>query len=99
MAADDKDEWRSVRVTIEGWVQGVAYRAWTADQARALGLSGWVRNRRDGTVEALFAGPREAIEQMLARCAEGPAAARVETVNVVADNEDAPTGFRIERTV
>ena len=44
-------------VTITGWVQGVGYRAWVEHQARARNLEGWVRNRRDGSVEALFAGP------------------------------------------
>jgi acylphosphatase len=70
----------AVRAEIRGRVQGVGYRAWTADRARALGLAGWVRNRSDGSVEALFAGPADAVEAMLAACLSGPAAARVEAV-------------------
>jgi acylphosphatase len=85
---------RAVRVRIEGRVQGVWFRAWTEDRARALGLGGWVRNRRDGSVEALFAGPESAVAAMLAACRQGPPAARV--TNVVEEPADPPTdqGFR-----
>ena len=79
---------RAVRVTVSGRVQGVGYRAWTEQEARALGLAGWVRNRRDGTVEAVFEGPSDAVERMVARCRVGPPAARVDTV----DEVDAPPG-------
>ena len=65
---------RTVRVVISGQVQGVWYRGWTVESARALDLCGWVRNRRDGTVEAVFGGPERAIEIMLARCHSGPPA-------------------------
>lgn len=68
------------RVVIRGRVQGVGFRWWTAGRARDLGLAGWVRNRRDGTVEAVFLGPTQAVEQMLAACRQGPPGARVETV-------------------
>ncbi len=68
------------RVVISGRVQGVGYRAWTASRARMLGLDGWVRNRRDGTVEAVFAGPPDTISQMISDCRRGPVGARVETV-------------------
>ena len=65
----------AVRVRISGRVQGVWYRGWAVDTARNLGVQGWVRNRRDGTVEALFAGPLEAVQRMveglLARSAGG----------------------------
>lgn len=67
----------AVRARIEGRVQGVWYRGWIVDQATARDLAGWVRNRRDGTVEALFAGPEPAVRDMLAACHEGPPAARV----------------------
>lgn len=70
-----------VRVRIEGRVQGVWFRAWTADEARARGLGGWVRNRRDGTVEALFAGPQEKVEEMIRACRRGSPASRVASVN------------------
>ena len=59
-------------VVICGRVQGVGYRAWTECNARALGLGGWVRNWRDGTVEALFCGAAGQVEKMLARSREGP---------------------------
>ena len=63
---------RMVRVRIEGKVQGVGYRYWTERIAGELGLAGWVRNRRDGSVEALFTGPAEAVAEMLERCRDGP---------------------------
>jgi len=67
----------AIRVRIEGRVQGVWYRGWTVHQATVRGLAGWVRNRRDGSVEALFAGPESAVQDMLAACRKGPPAARV----------------------
>jgi acylphosphatase len=67
----------AVRVVVHGRVQGVWFRGWTVDQARARGLDGWVRNRRDGTVEALFSGEDAAVEAMVAACRTGPPAARV----------------------
>lgn len=73
---------KSVRVRITGRVQGVWYRGWTVDRARELGLSGWVRNRRDGSVEAVFAGDEAAVDDMLARLREGPPAARVDDIAV-----------------
>jgi acylphosphatase len=72
----------SARVIIHGWVQGVYFRAYTRDQARSLGLSGWVRNRRDGTVEAYFEGDREKVEQMVAWCHRGSPSSQVERVEV-----------------
>jgi acylphosphatase len=67
-------------VTIRGRVQGVGYRAWVEYQAMASGLEGWVRNRRDGSVEALFAGPGKAVAEMVALCRHGPPSARVAAV-------------------
>jgi acylphosphatase len=67
-------------VTIRGRVQGVGYRAWVEYQAMASGLEGWVRNRRDGSVEALFAGPDRAVADMVALCRHGPPSARVTAV-------------------
>ena len=69
------------QVTIQGQVQGVGYRAWVEHQARAHHLEGWVRNRRDGSVEALFAGPVDVVSNMVASCRRGPASARVEAVH------------------
>lgn len=84
---------------IHGRVQGVFYRAWSAEEARSLGLRGWVRNRRDGTVEMLLAGGAEAVERMIERCREGPPAARVERIDVEDSTEEAPAGFETRPTV
>jgi acylphosphatase len=70
----------AVRARIYGRVQGVWYRGWTVATASDLGLAGWVRNRRDGSVEALFVGPPDVIETMLAQCRKGPPTARVDEV-------------------
>jgi acylphosphatase len=76
-------------VTIKGRVQGVGYRYWVEQQAAARGLEGWVRNRRDGRVEALFAGPTNAVADMVALCRRGPSAARVDAVEEEPANADA----------
>ncbi len=76
-------ETKIVRVTIGGDVQGVGYRAWVEMEARAAGVRGWVRNRLNGDVEALFAGPPDAVEALCAACWRGPRHARVEKVEVV----------------
>jgi acylphosphatase len=68
------------RVLVRGRVQGVGYRAWTEHEARQRGLGGWVRNRRDGSVEAVFAGDAVTVDAMLSACRRGPPAARVEDV-------------------
>ncbi len=87
-----------VRVVIKGRVQGVGFRYWTQDKARDLGLDGWVRNRPDGDVEALFAGPETAVREMLAACWRGPTFSRVtDVVEQDATGEDAPLGFHITR--
>jgi acylphosphatase len=86
---------RTVRVSIEGGVQGVGYRDWTERVAHALDLTGWVRNRRDGSVEALFSGPADDVAQMLQRCAAGPPSARVTAVKVLAEGGRAPDAFTV----
>jgi acylphosphatase len=73
--------------TIRGRVQGVGYRAWVEHQARTAGLEGWVRNRRDGRVEALFAGSAQAVATMVGLCRHGPPGARV--AEVVTEPADA----------
>jgi acylphosphatase len=65
---------------IRGRVQGVGYRAWLEYQATTSALEGWVRNRRDGSVEALFAGPPVRVAEMVALCRHGPPSARVDSV-------------------
>jgi acylphosphatase len=92
-------ETRTVRVVVEGRVQGVGYRYWTERAAGELGLSGWVRNRRDGSVEALFSGPPEEVAQMLERCRDGPRAAHVTAVRILEEGGEAPTGFDVLPTV
>ena len=67
-------------VTVRGRVQGVGYRAWVAEQAASRGLDGWVRNRRDGSVEAVFSGPEDIVADMVTSCRRGPISARVEAV-------------------
>jgi acylphosphatase len=89
---------RSVQVRIEGLVQGVAYRAWTESEANELGLGGWVRNRRDGTVEAVFSGEAEAVTEMLRRCEAGPPSARVEGVEIVGEDVGAYPSFEVRPT-
>jgi acylphosphatase len=71
-----------VRAVISGRVQGVAFRFETQYAAERIGVRGWVRNRPDGTVQALFEGERERVEEMLAWCRRGPALARVTAVDV-----------------
>ncbi len=100
MTGKEKDgELRAVRARVTGRVQGVCYRAWTEDNAKGLGLSGWVRNRRDGSVEALFAGPVRAIDEMLRYCRHGPPAAAVADVVVVEETGELPSRFTILPTV
>ena len=69
-------------VVIRGRVQGVGYRAWTADEARSRRLQGWVRNRRDGSVEAVFCGDADTCDGMIAACRHGPPMARVNDIVV-----------------
>jgi acylphosphatase len=86
------------QVTISGRVQGVGYRYWVEHQATVHDLEGWVRNRRDGSVEALFAGPEHVVTEMVERCRHGPSSARVDAVSDEAANPDAlnlrPAGER-----
>jgi acylphosphatase len=77
------------QVTIRGRVQGVGFRYWVEQEASACGLEGWVRNRRDGSVEALFAGPAHVVAEMTGICRRGPPSARVEAVQEESANPDA----------
>jgi len=74
--AQDPDR-TALRIVVHGRVQGVWYRGWMVDEARARDLSGWVRNRRDGTVEALLVGPEASVRDLIEACRSGPPAARV----------------------
>ncbi|RIK99183.1 MAG: acylphosphatase [Proteobacteria bacterium] len=75
-------------LVIRGRVQGVGYRAWAADEARMRGLEGWVRNRRDGSVEAVLAGPEAVVADMMAYCRRGPVSARVDAIDEAAASGD-----------
>ena len=84
------------QIRVSGLVQGVGYRAAMREQALALGVSGWVRNRADGTVEALAQGAPAAVEALIAWARRGPLAARVTDVRTnEADAEGAHPGFRL----
>lgn len=69
-----------VHLMLRGRVQGVGYRAWCAREAEMLGLRGWVRNRRNGAVEAVLAGPAASVDAMVEACRRGPPGARVDDV-------------------
>jgi acylphosphatase len=80
-------------VRIRGKVQGVWYRSWTVEEAVRRGLRGWVRNRHDGSVEALFAGEPAMIDEMIAVCRKGPQLARVDSISSEPTSEEPPKGF------
>jgi len=96
MAEDNR---KSVRARIHGRVQGVWYRGWTVDTASAFGLSGWVRNRSDGTVEAVFAGPSDTVDRMLEACRKGPPAAVVRDIAVEPAEDPGAGPFEQRSTV
>ena len=81
-------------VTVTGRVQGVGYRAWVADEASARDLEGWVRNTRDGSVEACFAGPAEVVAEMIAACRRGPSMARVDAAR---EEDGHPNALKLRR--
>jgi acylphosphatase len=89
----------SVRLRITGRVQGVGYRAWTVQTATRLGLRGWVRNRADGSVEALVSGDDDAVAGMIEECRKGPFAARVTDVDARDAEDDGSDGFSARPTV
>ena len=90
---------RSLQLRITGRVQGVGYRAWALGEARRLGLRGWVRNRRDGSVEALVTGDENSVEAMIMACRGGPRLARVEEVTVGEADDGGSLDFRPLTTV
>lgn len=92
-------ERKAVRLRIIGRVQGVAYRAWAIETAVVLGLDGWVRNRLDGTVEAIAVGESMDIEAFIRACHDGPPAAAVQAVEVEPAEGIVPRGFRHMPTV
>ena len=90
---------RTVHVRIEGRVQGVGYRAFVEMNAAQLDLEGWVRNRRDGSVEAVFRGGEAAVEEMLRLCAAGPPASHVDRVDQIGEVDGSFSGFDVRATV
>jgi acylphosphatase len=89
---------RAVHVTVEGRVQGVGYRAWVEREAKARGLAGWVRNRSDGSVEAVFSGDDEAVRAMVEACGRGPRLAAVRAVSTALHGNTEWTEFVIWAT-
>jgi acylphosphatase len=87
---------KRAHVRVHGAVQGVFFRVETRDRARSLGISGWVRNLRDGAVEAVFEGPEERVESMVEWCRLGPAGARVESVDVDWEDPVREEGFAVQ---
>ncbi len=79
---------------IEGRVQGVGYRDWLVKEAQRLGLHGWVRNRPDGSVQALIAGEEGAVGALLTLCRRGPLLARVDCIEEALADDPAEPGFR-----
>ncbi|WP_425409758.1 acylphosphatase [Hyphococcus sp.] len=96
MTNDANSTWKSVTAIISGRVQGVGFRDWTRREARQRGLSGWVRNCSNGDVEAVFCGPNEAVENMIAAARCGPATARVDDIGVSESDAPPRPGFEIK---
>lgn len=86
---------RTIRIVMSGRVQGVGFRAWIERRARELGVSGWVRNKRDGTVEALFHGSDDAVHDIIGQCRHGPSRASVEVLERYEEREAPQPGFLI----
>ncbi|MFJ4038536.1 acylphosphatase [Microbacterium sp. NPDC090007] len=89
---------RTVTITLSGRVQGVGFRYALQDEASRRGVAGWVRNRRDGSVEARLTGDPDAVEDVIAWAHEGPTAARVDDVDVLDGVAEALEGFEIRPT-
>ena len=83
------------RVVVHGFVHGVFFRDRVQRRAHSTGVAGWVRNNRDGTVEAVFEGESAAVERLVAFCREGPRGARVDRVEVHAEDTAGLGSFRI----
>ena len=83
------------RARIKGDVQGVNFREATRRKATEAGVAGWVTNRSDGSVEAVFEGPPEAVDQLVEFCEEGPTAAAVERVDITEEEPETLAGFDV----
>jgi acylphosphatase len=80
---------------VTGLVQGVCFRAETAERARSLGVAGWVRNASDGAVEAVFEGSEDRVASLVAWCRRGPPGARVDAVSIAWEEPEGEAGFRV----
>lgn len=89
----------AARLVIEGRVQGVGFRWWVVEAASGLGLDGWVRNRADGSVEALAIGEAGEIERLISACREGPSSALVQSVRAEPAQDDGSAGFEQRATL
>jgi len=85
----DETEITTLRLRIEGFVQAVGYRNFAIEEARKLGLDGWIRNRSDGTVEALASGNTKTVEAFVSVCMRGPAGSRIKNIDL--HQAEAPT--------
>jgi len=90
---------QTIHLRIEGRVQGVGFRYWVRNEAGRLGLDGWVRNRRDGAVEAVFSGLPDAVAAMQSLCAKGPFGSKVRHVALIQEGGSVAAGFEIKPTV
>src|SRR5271167_2621738 len=97
--ADESDEITTLRLRIEGSVQGVGYRDFVMASARELAVDGWIRNRSDGTVEVLVSAANTAVEKLVGFCMKGPPGARVANVELHKAEPPAETGFRRRPTL
>ncbi len=81
---------KTAHIIIKGKVQGVWYRGWAVETARKLGLSGWVRNRFDRSVEMMMCGEEEIVNEMIKKCYQGPSFAKVTKIEVARDSRNVP---------
>ncbi len=89
----------TLNLRIHGRVQGVSYRDWTVKTANKIGLAGWVRNREDGTVEAVVSGAAADVRQLIEKCRKGPLMAKVNQIDETpSQTEDLPRPFERRKT-
>jgi acylphosphatase len=80
--SDDDNDLTTLRLRIEGFVQAVGYRHYAIEEAKKLGIDGWIRNRSDGTVEAVVSGPTKTVELYVQACMRGPTGSRVDNIEL-----------------
>ena len=90
----DESDFTHLRLRIEGFVQAVGYRNYVISEAARLGVDGWIRNRSDGTVEALVSGPNAAVETLIGLCMKGPPGSRISNVEMHKAGAPAEKCFR-----